>query len=117
MLTTMPFPILNVNIYHPYGCHLNGRAIVPLVACYCQYHALQIYGGNHLEVCGFFCHSLPFHVSIFIECFLGLFYLKLIIGSLTRDCLGFMLCVSHISNKNPKDWLDSFSMLFLYPLL
>jgi hypothetical protein len=65
----------------------------------------------------FFCHSLPFHVSIFIECFLGLFYLKLIIGSLTRDCLGFMLCVSHISNKNPKDWLDSFSMLFLYPLL
>jgi hypothetical protein len=42
----------------------------PLVACYCQYHALQVYGGNNLEVCVFsvilFLFMQVFSVLVFL---------------------------------------------------
>jgi hypothetical protein len=44
----------------------------PLVACYCQYHALQIYGGNHLEVCVF---------SVILFLFMRVFLLLVFLAS------------------------------------
>jgi hypothetical protein len=33
-LTTMCFQFIMLNFYHPYGCHLKGRAIMRPAACH-----------------------------------------------------------------------------------